>query len=326
MNRFESTLLQALRARGDGLEGARVLVACSGGGDSTALLAVLVALSRSLQLDLVVAHADHGLRPDSPEDAAFVGRLCRHFDLDLVEADLDVREQARRRGQGLETAARELRWAWLREEAASCGAEAVATGHTLDDHTETVFLRLSRGGGTGALTPLPARQQLRWSPLVHLRREELRAYLRAKRLPWREDPTNAEGFTPRNRWRKLLEGLRAEAPDLDAHLWETHRQVEELEADRDRRVRAWRPGRWDLGEEGIWLRAGAWGELELRWVLAAALEEQGLPREAQALRELAAWLRPHLAAKAGLRTHGTWVLEPASLEPMGWRLHLRGCI
>ncbi len=318
MNRSEATWLAQIRRRADGLEGARVLVACSGGGDSTALLLFLWAVRRSLGLELVVAHADHGLRPEAGEDAAFVQELCRALDLDLVEARLDVQEHARRAGLGLETAARELRWEWLRAEAASIGATAVATGHTLDDHTETVFLRLARGGGLGALTPLPARQGLRWSPLIEARREELRDYLRRKHLPWREDASNEEDFTARNRWRKLLEALRREAPALDAHLWETHAQLAELSQWRETQVAAWRGARWELEEGRLRLRGPA-SELELRWALEAAFRELDWPREAEHLRDLAAWAGPILRRKPRkAKTWGAWCLEPEGGH--GWFL------
>lgn len=320
MNRFEASWLAQIHARKDGVENARVLVACSGGGDSTALLAFLWAVRRSLGLDVLVAHADHQLRSGSPEDAEFVRELCRRLDLDLVEADLDVAGHARTTGHGTETAARELRWAWLRAEAESSGASVVATGHTLDDHTETVWLRLTRGGGTGCLTPLPARQGLRWSPLIQARREDLRTYLRTLGIPWREDETNLSDFTARNRWRKLLDLMRQEAPALDGHLWETHLQVEELRRFRDELVQGWRGARWDLGEEpDRLLLRGAWSDAELRWVLETAFRELGWPREAESLRGLAAWAAPLLARRSRkTKTWGGWRLDG---EPSGWGLH-----
>ena len=182
MNRFEADLLAMLRQRGDGVTGCRVLVAASGGGDSTALVVLLCALRKNLGLDLVLAHADHGLREAAAQDAEFVRELARHFGLDLAEAWLDVLGHAKTTGVGIETAARELRGAWLRAEAASCSAAVIATGHTQDDHTETVFLRLGRGGGLRSLMPLPPRQDLRWSPLIGLRREALRHYLGSQAL------------------------------------------------------------------------------------------------------------------------------------------------
>ena len=310
MNRFEAYALDAIRRRGDGVRDARVLVACSGGGDSAALLIFLWAVRRSLGLELVVAHADHGLRPEAQGDAVFVQELCRRLDLDLVEARLDVRAHAGEQGLGLETAARELRWAWLKAEAASAGAGIVATGHTLDDHTESVLIRLARGGGLGAITPLPARQGLRWSPLIEARRSDLRAYLRQKEVLWREDASNEEGFTPRNRWRKLLEEMRQEAPALDVHLWETHTQAAELKAWRDAQVASWRGTRWEA-QEGFLLLKGPFTEPELRWSLEAAFRDLDWLREAEGLRALSAWALPILGRKTRKpKQWGEWVLCP----------------
>ena len=311
MNRFEADLLAELKRRGDGVSGCRVLVACSGGGDSTALLALLGALRKSLDLDLIVAHADHGLRGESPEDAAFVRSLCRAWDLDLVETSLGVRAHAEGRGLGLEMAARELRWAFLESEARSCGAEVVATGHTLDDHTETIFLRLQRGSGTRCLTPLPPRQGLRWSPLVGLRRSDLRTYLRSRDLPWREDPTNAEPFTARNRLRPRLESLRSEMPDLDRHLLETHRQIEATASLAEAWMRTSRGEDWSLDSTGLRLAPGPWRPAELAWLLAEAWPELG----AAAIRDLSAWLPEALSRSGGNR--GGWVLHPMDA---GWLL------
>lgn len=314
MNRREALWLGQVLARADGVRDARVLVACSGGGDSLALLAFLWAVRRSLGLDLVVAHVDHGLRPEAEAEADLVRSLCREADLDFLEAGLDVRARARDAGQGLETAARELRWNWLAAQARACGAAVVATGHTLDDHTETVLVRLARGGGAGCLTGLPARQGLRWSPLVEARREDLRAYLKQKGVAWAEDATNGEPLTPRNRWRRLLGPMRAEAPALDRHLWETHLQVAELAALRDREVARWRGARWETSPGALHLSRG-WEEPELRWVLQAAFEDLGWPREAASLRDLAAFLAPHLRRRPGKpKTWGGWRLEGAARD------------
>ncbi len=318
MNRFESTLLAQIQSRGDAVSG-RVLVACSGGGDSVALLVLLWTLRKSLGIELCVAHADHGLREGSAEDADLVRGLCRALDLDLAEASLGVRVHATAQHLGLEMAARELRWDWLRQEAAQCGASAVATGHTLDDHTETVFLRLARGGGLGCLHPLPPRQDLRWSPLVQVRRADLRAYLTAKQVPWREDPTNQDPFTARNRWRPVLAQVRLEAPELDRHLFETHRQALEAEQLAATLIASWEGTRWLVLEGAIALQPGIWTEPELRWTLEAAFRKLGWPREAALLRDLAPWLVPRLARRPKPATWGHFHLNP---EPDAGYLHL----
>ncbi len=324
MNRFEANLLSRIRHRGDGLGNGRVVVACSGGGDSTALLSLLFSLRESLGLELSLAHADHQLRAEAQQDSHFVRELARHFDLDLAEARLDVLAHAEKERLGVETAARELRWAWLRREADSSGADLIATGHTLEDHTETVFLRLSRGGGIGSLTPLPARQGHRWSPLIEARREDLREYLRNEGLPWREDASNLSGFTPRNRWRAMLPTLRQESPALDQHLWETHQQVRELSEWRDRLVEAWRGSRWEVedgGHPAVRLRMEAWREDELRWALEAAFRCLRWPREAALLRDLSGWVVRHLAGRLRHHRFGHWALDPRKDEPLQWCLH-----
>ena len=319
MNRFESDLLAQIQRRGDGVRG-RVLVACSGGGDSVALLVLLWRLRKSLGLDLAVAHADHGLRTESSEDAAFVRQLCRALDLDLVEASLGVKAHAETRGLGVEMAARELRWDWFRQEAEQSGAGAVATGHTLDDHTETVFLRLARGGGLGCLHPLAPRQGLRWSPLAELRRADLRAYLVARNIPWQEDATNTEPFTARNRWRPILDTIRQEAPELDSHLFETHRQAEEAEQLAQTLIAGWEGTRWSIADAGIIFQREIWNERDLRWVLDSAFRKLGWPRESALLRGLAPWLSGRLAHGRKPSSWGNFNLNP---EPGGWYLHLR---
>ncbi len=319
MNRFESDLLAQIQRRGDDVSG-RVLVACSGGGDSVALLVLLWTLRKSLGLDLCVAHAEHGLREESPEDAAFVRQLCRALNLDLAEASLGVRAHAQEEGIGLEMAARALRWDWLRQEAGQCGAGAVATGHTLDDHSETVFLRLARGGGLGCLHPLAPRQGLRWSPLAEIRRADLRDYLSAKHIPWREDASNAESFTARNRWRPILDVMRKEAPELDRHLFETHLQADEAERLAQSLIAGWEGTRWYVEDGAVAFLREPWTELELRWTLEAAFRRLGWPRESALLRGLTPWFAERLVHARKSSTWGNFYLNP---EPNGRYMHLR---
>ncbi len=319
MNRFEADLLAHIQRRGDGVAG-RVLVACSGGGDSVALLVLLWTLRKSLSLELSVAHGDHGLRPEAPEEAEFVRQLCRALDLDLAEASLGVKAHGEARGIGLEMAARELRWDWLRQEAEQSGAQTIATGHTLDDHTETVFLRLARGGGLGSLHPLAPRQGLRWSPLAETRRGDLRAYLTAKHIPWREDASNAEPFTARNRWRPILDTIRQEAPDLDRHLFETHLQAEEAEQLARALVAGWEGSRWVIADAGVSFKREPWTEPELRWTLEAAFRRLGWARESALLRGLSSWLLDRLAHGRQPASWGHFQLNP---EPDAGYLHLR---
>ncbi|MDR2561098.1 MAG: tRNA lysidine(34) synthetase TilS [Holophagales bacterium] len=311
MRRFESDVMQQMRRRGDGVKDCPVLAACSGGGDSVALLACLVALKESLNIEITAAHVNHELRSESTEEAEFVKALCKNFGVPLRSCSINVGNHATRTGLSIEMAARELRWSWLKKEAALIAAPLVATGHTIEDHTETVFVRLARGSGLGCLTGLPAVQPPRWSPLIECRREDLRRYLRRSGLEWREDGSNDAGFTPRNRWRKHLADFRLEAPKIDDHLLETHRQAAELLKIRDSIVSSWRGDKWGITEDGhLWLAVN-WTPVDLEWVLEAAFRELGDQREPGLLRGLAAWISKVL----GRRIKRTWRWGNWSLCP-----------
>ena len=314
MNRFEARLLAAIYAGSDNIDNVKILVACSGGGDSVALLVFLLAVRNNLGIRLAVAHANHGIRTEAKLEADYVRKLCHSACLELFETQLTVVSHAKTKNMGLETAARELRWAWLKSVALSNGFAAVATGHNIDDHTETVMIRLSRGSGANCLTPLHRRQGLRWSPLIQVRRKELREYLKQKGIPWLDDASNLEPFTPRNRWRKLLETMRSEAPAIDNHLWESHLQIAELVDFRDRHVRSWRGLRWEILREPelSLLLARDWEEVELRWTLEAAFRDCFWHREPNLLRDLASWMMHHLQRSNKSKEWGEWRLEIAN--------------
>jgi tRNA(Ile)-lysidine synthase len=155
-------VLGYVRERGLVRAGDRVCVAVSGGADSVALLRILLALRGELGVVLFVAHFNHLLRADeSDADQAFVADLARTHGLEFFTGHADVREHAKRGGQTVEAAARELRYQWLGSLARMNKFDAVATGHTQDDQAETVLMKFLRGTGTRGLAgiypelPLP---------------------------------------------------------------------------------------------------------------------------------------------------------------------------
>jgi tRNA(Ile)-lysidine synthase len=184
--------------------GSRVLVALSGGPDSVALLDALHRLARELGLDVAAAHLDHGLRPDSDRDRAFCAELCGELCVPLHTGKVDVRERARRTGEGLEGAAREARYAFLRSVRESCGADAIAVAHTRDDQAETLLLRLLRGAGSDGLAGMRVRCGDVVRPLLEVGREDVHRHLRESGRRWLEDPSNADLGFARNRIRHEL--------------------------------------------------------------------------------------------------------------------------
>lgn len=184
-------------------DGDAVAVALSGGADSVALVALLEELAPRARWRLAgLLHVQHGLRgAEADADAAFCRALAAQRGLPFEQIDVDVKSEQVRSGSSLESAARRLRYAALEEAARRMGATVVATGHTVDDQAETVLLRLFRGAalrGAGAIRP---RRGMFVRPLLDCRRAELREYLRARGLEWREDSSNVDRAIPRNRLR-----------------------------------------------------------------------------------------------------------------------------
>jgi len=203
---------KALAAAGVPAAGDGVAVAVSGGADSLALLHALRTLAGPRDWRLAVVTVDHGLRPGSAADAAFVADHAKALGLParvrtLAPADLSQHRQA-----GPEGAARAARYGALWPAADELGCRWLATGHTLDDQAETVLLQLLRGAGPDGLAGMAVRGGRLLRPLLGVRRAETRACCTAIGLEWREDPTNAGDRPLRNRVRQrllpLLEELR----------------------------------------------------------------------------------------------------------------------
>jgi tRNA(Ile)-lysidine synthase len=198
-----------------------VVVGCSGGGDSVALLHLLHRLSPKRRPMLLVAHLDHGMRRGSAADRAFVEKLAAGLDLPSV-ADRREVPALRRKSESPEQAARRVRRAFLLEVARTTGATKVALGHTQDDQAETVLMRLVRGAGPGALLGMRAAGPgplVR--PLLTIEREDLRAWLRRKRIRFREDPSNRDVRFDRNFIRReVIPLLRKRNPGAVRHIAE----------------------------------------------------------------------------------------------------------
>jgi tRNA(Ile)-lysidine synthase len=172
-----------------------VVVAVSGGADSTALLLVLADLADELGIVIHVAHFDHRTRPkQSAEDADFVAKLANRI-------GAPIRVGRAEKPTKSEDAARTARYEFLRRAASEIGATAIATGHTRDDQAETVLLHLTRGSGLAGLAGMrPLREGIA-RPLLAIGREDTVAVCRAARIRPRTDPTNRSLKFARNRMR-----------------------------------------------------------------------------------------------------------------------------
>ncbi|MEO7274404.1 MAG: tRNA lysidine(34) synthetase TilS [Vicinamibacterales bacterium] len=189
--------------------GGRVIVALSGGPDSTALLHVLAELRSAGDVEIAgIAHLNHGLRAAADEDERFCRTLAADVGAPIHVERIDVRELAGRWRTSIEDAGRRARYAWFEQVGDELGAAAIATGHTRDDQAETFLLQLIRGAGPRGLAGIAPRRGRVCRPLIEVRRDELRSYLEANGLAFQEDESNRDLAFTRNRVRhQLLPGL-----------------------------------------------------------------------------------------------------------------------
>lgn len=198
----------------------RLIVGVSGGADSVALLDLLSQLP-GLPLQLVVAHLNHCLRGrESDADEAFVQALASRYGLPCEVTRVAVQEQAARQRCSLEEAGREARYAFFEALRQRHQAAAVAVAHHADDQAETLLLRLLRGAGSTGLSAMAPRTDARIiRPLLGCTRQELRDYLAARQLKFREDSSNAKQDVLRNRIRhELLPLLQSYNPAIAERL------------------------------------------------------------------------------------------------------------
>ena len=206
--------------------GASLVLAVSGGADSTALALVLSLLAPRLDLRLSALSVNHGLRPEADDDAAHAHAVCHALGMHCTVRKADVKDFATSHHMGEEEAGRAVRYALLEEERKARNAHFIALGHHRQDLSEDIVLRLVRGAGWPSLGGMPARDDARCllRPLLACDPEDLKQLLRHCGLGWREDASNQSLDYRRNRLRlQALPLLRAENPALDrtlGHMWQ----------------------------------------------------------------------------------------------------------
>ena len=192
-----------------------LLLAVSGGPDSTALLLLASRWAKSLKQKpkLVAATVDHGLRKESKREAADVARLAKKLGVPhRVLKWTGVKPKS-----GIQQSARRARYALLIEAARRVGAAHIVTAHTLDDQAETVLMRMARGSGIGGLAGMARRSRLDGlvlvRPFLDIPKVRLVATLKAAKISYAEDPSNIDPKYTRARLRPLMASLVSEGLD-----------------------------------------------------------------------------------------------------------------
>jgi len=192
------------------LPGGPAVVAVSGGPDSLALLGLLRQSPAARQLELVVAHADHGIHPDSSRVAERVAELAKRWSLPVHLGRLALGPAAS------ETLARRARYAWLNRLARELGSRVIFTGHQQDDQVETILMRVLKGSGPAGLAGIASRRGNLIRPLLPFRRGELAAFVQTLGVePW-HDPANSDPRHERSWLRgQILPVLRERLPRVE---------------------------------------------------------------------------------------------------------------
>ncbi len=217
MNAFKSMVLNTIITDNLLQPDDIVFVALSGGADSVALLNVLLALRKDLQLaDVRALHVHHGIRGESADrDERFVRQLCNDLHVPLTVKRVDVPATVDRTGESVEEAARRLRYAFFDEQLNTVVRSKVATAHNADDQAETVLLHLIRGSGLKGVSGIPVRRGNIVRPLLDCSASEVRSFCNEHGYSYVIDETNLDVRYARNRVRHdILSSMKCINPSV----------------------------------------------------------------------------------------------------------------
>jgi len=210
--------------------GARVLVAVSGGPDSTALLVAI----HELGFELTAAHFDHALRAGSETVANQVGAMCDRLGVPFIS----VRREAPMPRGSVQAGARILRYEFLERAGAQTGADVVALAHTADDQVEGAVLHLMRGCGLSGLRGMPATRDAFVRPMLTVWRIDVLEFLAKRGIVAYDDPANADLSFARARVRhEILPALERGRPGIGRRFYAAAKQAAALQDAVEREAR-----------------------------------------------------------------------------------------
>lgn len=205
------------------LMGRRLLLALSGGADSTALACIFSSIAARSNLYLQGIYINHKIRPVAMEEAEFVARLCERLSIPFFYAEFDAPMLAGQYGIGLEEAGRKGRYALLESWREKTASDNILVAHHSGDLSEDILLRLIRGVGWPALGGMRSLNGYIFRPLLHISRERLINFLKFLEQGWCEDLSNNELSFRRNRLRtNLIPLLKSENPSIERSFRNLH--------------------------------------------------------------------------------------------------------
>lgn len=200
-----------LRAAWEAGAGRKLMLACSGGRDSMAGLALLALLRRSEAFELSVAHVDHDLREGSAAEGEAVAAFAQGLQVPCLRGRLELE-----RGAGLPARARAQRYRQLEQLRTRAGAEVIVLAHTATDQAETMLMHLARGASLEGLAAMRAWDPPLLRPLLELTRAQTGSLCALLELPFVDDPGNLDTRAPRVWWREqVFPRLRSDHPNFE---------------------------------------------------------------------------------------------------------------
>lgn len=176
-------------------KGDRVLIGVSGGADSIALLEFFVSVKEKYDLDICVAHIEHGIRgEDSVNDAEFVKNYCKKLGVNFYLKTIDAPNLAKKAKMGVEEYSRIARYDFFN----TIECDKIATAHNLTDNIETLLFRLARGTGLKGACSIPAVRGKIIRPFIEVSSGEIRKWCNDNNIPYRVDCTNSDSAYSRN--------------------------------------------------------------------------------------------------------------------------------
>ncbi|HCQ28343.1 MAG TPA: tRNA lysidine(34) synthetase TilS [Ruminococcaceae bacterium] len=176
-------------------KGDRVLIGVSGGADSIALLEFFVSVKEKYDLDICVAHIEHGIRgEDSVNDAEFVKNYCKKLGVNFYLKTIDAPNLAKKAKMGVEEYSRMARYDFFN----TIECDKIATAHNLTDNIETLLFRLARGTGLKGACSIPAVREKIIRPFIEVSSGEIRKWCNDNNIPYRVDCTNSDSAYSRN--------------------------------------------------------------------------------------------------------------------------------
>ncbi|MCZ2260586.1 tRNA lysidine(34) synthetase TilS [Sporosarcina sp. G11-34] len=206
MDNFDEKIFQYIKEKSLVKKGDRILIACSGGVDSVALLHFVAINREKLGVEVAAVHVDHMLRGiESEEDGTFVESVCKTYGIPFFGGSVPVPEIIKKDGGNVQAICREGRYVFFQKTMREQQFNVLATAHHAEDQLETVLMQLTKGGiPTGIPIKRMIENGILIRPFLPAMKDALYSYARRHELKFREDPSNNSNAYMRNRFRQEI--------------------------------------------------------------------------------------------------------------------------